>query len=35
MIGWTEETVEEAIEALPRRTYRSDDAGAGAESTAT
>ena len=23
MIGWTEETVEEAIEALPRRTYGS------------
>ena len=33
MIGWTEESIEEAIEALPRRTYGSDDAGAGAEST--
>ena len=30
-IGWPESWVNEARDALPRRTYGSDDAGAGPE----
>ena len=32
MIGWPEEVVEEAIEALPHRTYGSDNVDTSAES---
>ena len=34
MIGWPEEVVEEAIEALPHRTYGSDNVDTSAESAA-
>lgn len=34
MIGWLEEEVEEWIEAQPRRTYPTDNAGTSAESAA-
>ena len=34
MIGWPEEEVEEAIKALPRRTYGSDNVDTSAESAA-
>ncbi len=34
MIGWTEESIEEFIEALPRRTYGRDNTGADAQPAA-
>ena len=34
MIGWPETEIEDWIEARPRRTYGSDDAGTSAESAA-